>query len=535
MRKKNIFHALFTFAIMVSLLTSSMNIALANTNPSFSKSNTLLYFEDKKIPATVYQIDSIDYVPFAAVINSFGMKAHLNNENNVLVITQDETLNTEKEFYDMIDNGQHIIEDSPHTMEFYGNSFRIDDVKLVDGYNLIPVSALGDLFGYQLLYDRVPNAVVMTDDSFYGLDEETYSLYSRYMQENTIPFTLDNLDSLKSIHFENYNVYLLGENHAIGKNTDIRLSFMKFLHENYGVRYLIDESGYCDAMLFNLYLETGDASMLQEIIESVKGTFGYTKELEAFYKNLYTYNKTLPDNEKIIMIGIDVQHNWEEGLEILQLLVEENKEKPVPDTVQSVLEIMKQEEHTAEEIKAALTIMDENKPEFEQYFADKYFDFYYGMRSVWQSLEFYKEHDFSVRERFIHENIRDYYTALDMDKCFGMFGGAHTMLDGMMGEDKNLAQYLNTEFAPTQNKVLSIMCMYENSYYMDKRTGEAMPVVPNYGKRLNQTLAAATTGNYGICPTDTIQLGNDALSDMFQYMLCIKDSPAATPYGKLTD
>lgn len=533
MYKKRILHNFLLAIIILSILISNLNVVLANEILNVSKSDTLLYLEDDKIPITVYKIENKEYVPLVSIINFFGMKTHFDNNNNQIIITQDETINTQKEFYDFINPGQHTVQSSTHTMEFYGNQFSVPDLKLIDNYNFIPVSELPDFFGYQLLYDKIPNAVVMSNDYFYTLDNEALTKYSQYIKENKIDFTSDDMESLKAIDFENYNVYLLGENHAISKNTDIKLNFIKFLHKNYGVRYMIDESGYCDTIMLNRFLQTGDTSILEKKIESFKHTFSYTKEIYDFYIKLYEFNQTLPENEKIIMIGIDVQHNWKNGLNIIKLLIDKNKE--MPDVVKSVFDTINTEELNHNEMKSVLDIVNKNESQFKQYFGDNYLDFYFGLRSIWQSMEFYVDDDFSLRERFIHENISDLYTMLDMDKCFGMFGGAHTMLNGTFDEDKNLAQYLNTEFEPTSNQVLSIMCMYENSYYMDKYTGSALPVTPNFGNRLNKIFAEAVTSDYGICPAGEISFEDGMLSEIFQYMICIKNSPASTPFHSLEE
>lgn len=534
MNQKSPLHHFLLATILLSIFISNFNIVSAREIPNVLKSDTMLYLEDNKIPITVYKIENKDYVPLVSIINFFGMEADFDNHHQI-VITQNETINVQKEFYNFIDEGQHTIQNSTHTMEFYGNRFSVPDLKLVDNYNFIPVSELADFFGYQLLYDKIPNAVVMSNDYFYSLDKETLVKYSQYMKENKIDFTLDDdMDALKAIDFENYNVYLLGENHAIDKNADMKLNFIKFLYKNYGVRYIIDESGYCDTIMLNRFLQTGDTSILEKIIESFKRTFSYTKENYDFYIKLYEFNQSLPENEKIVIVGIDVQHNWKNGLNVIKLLTDESKE--MPDIVKSVFDTINKEGLNHDEMKSVLDIVDKNEFQFKQYFGENYLDFYFGIRSIWQSMEFYVEEDFSLRERFIHENISDLYAMFDMQKCFGMFGGAHTMLNGTFDEDKNLAQYLNTEFEPARNKVLSIMCMYENSCYMDKYTGASISVYPNYGKTLNKVLAEAVIGDYGICPVGEIKFYDDStLSDMFQYMLCVKNSPASTPFRSLDE
>ncbi len=521
------------FLMLWILFLTVPGLALAQEHENICISQTILQLDDEKIPVSVYKITDIDYVPLAAIINYFGMKAEFHSNSRHVVFQYDDTINTKKEYYNILTGENHAIIDSPHVMEFNGNKFSVQSMKLVDGYNFMPVAALDDFFGYKLLYDKIPNTVVMSRDYYNTLDNSTMANYSQFMKENVIDFTTDDMTPLKTIDFENYNVYLVGENHAISKNTDIQLSFIKFLHKSYGVRFVISELGYCDSIIENEFLKTGDKSLLNKRIESVRGTFGYTKENYDFYTKLYDYNQTLPENDRIVLIGIDVQHNWREGLEVIKPFL--NNSKEMSAEVKAVSDIINKEGLTHTELKSALDIISKDNFKFKQYLSENYLNFWFGIRSIWQSMVFYDNDDFSVREQFIHENMRDIYTELGMNKCFGMFGGSHTRLDGMFDEDKSIANYLNTEFQPTKNKVLSIMCMYENSYYMGRGTGNSFPVEPNYGKTLNRTLADAVKGEVGICSTGQIPFEEGKLSDMFQYMLCIKNSPASKPYGDLNE
>lgn len=52
---------------------------------------------------------------------------------------------------------------------------------------------------------------------------------------------------------------------------------------------------YEDSMRINLFLESGDTNILENVIQQRKGTFGFAEEEYSFYGKLYQYNKMLPE------------------------------------------------------------------------------------------------------------------------------------------------------------------------------------------------------------------------------------------------
>lgn len=536
MKRRNLTKGVIPLLLSGILLLSMPSFALAKTNKQINISETIILLEDEKIPVPVYTIGEQEYVPLNAIMEYFGVKSDFDEARGCITFQFDESIKMKDNYDYGLDSDELDIINSTHEMEFDNNKFTLAGTKLVNGHNFIRVSELGDLFGYSIIHNDQSNTFTMTNDYFSdyfsALDDSTLDNYSKFMQENTINLSFDDMEELKAIDFDKYSVYLIGENHAISKNTDVKLNFIKFLHENYGVRFIISESGYCDTIGYNNFLKTGDRSIIDEDIESIRGTFSYTKENYDFYIKLYEYNQTLPEDERIIFYGIDVQHNWVKGLEEVKKFFGNDS---MPEIIESTYDLICKKDSKNTDIKIILDNIEKESNVFEQYFGDSFIDFKFGIRSVWQSMVFYEEGNFSVREQFIHENIRDMYSAFEMEKCFGMFGGAHVMLDGMFDDQKCLANYINTELEPTMGKVLSIMCIYEDSYYMNRENGSSIPVQPNYGKTLNSMLAKSVSGELGICPAGEIAFEGGLLSDMFQYMLCIKNSPASTPFKQLSN
>ena len=360
-------------------------------------------------------------------------------------------------------------------------------------------------------------------------------LYRQQMEPYAVNFSPDDMSPLDTLDLKDYRVFLIGESHAVGKNAEIKLSFFKYLNQRLGVRYIIEEAGYCNTIAINQFLQTGEAVLISELIESYKGTFGYTNERYAYYSELYKYNQTLPEGEKIVVIGIDVQHHTQYGITLLRAFAGEGE---MSEPVRDVFDILSADEPTLEQIDSALNTLEANKAAFQTYLGAGYFDFYYGLRAVWQAFVYYtggtgfEKASFSVRESFICDNFRDLYADLGIGSCFGMFGFKHVILNGRFGANKVLGNYLNTEVEATRDQVLSIMCIYQNCYYMDLASGLSVPEPSQYGYTFGNALAETVSGDYGICPSGTLSIGDRVLSDEFQYMLCVKNSPAFSMFDK---
>lgn len=356
--------------------------------------------------------------------------------------------------------------------------------------------------------------------------------YTQFIQENTVNFPLNDIGGLNDIiNFENYFAFLVGEGHAVSSNTDVMLAFIKFLNQNYGVRHIIVEIGYCDTILKNEFLETGDISILHEFMDSTRDTLAYTREMYYFYINLFEYNQTLPENERIILHGIDVQHNWRSGLGIIRGLLEQYGE--MSTEVQSAYNTISKADLTHEDLRTLISSIDENNYAFQEHLGEDYIDFRLGLRSIWQAMVFQQTGDHAIRVPFIVENVQNIHAEFEIDKFFGMFGGFHTNLTGMAGESKNMAHFLNTEFEPTKNSVLSIMSIYVNSYHMDQFTGNSVlvDIGLTLGITMNAILDEAISGDFAVTPTGNISFGAGFLSDMYQYILVVRNSPASTRYS----
>lgn len=103
------------------------------------------------------------------------------------------------------------------------------------------------------------------------------------------------------LHAENCAAFFYGETHTRFFEPMFKLHLIKFLNTEYGVRDVFMEMGYAPAVVFNKFLETGDTSLIK-----IKVLYTTTYYME-FWKQLYNYNRGLPQNKKIRIHGIDFE------------------------------------------------------------------------------------------------------------------------------------------------------------------------------------------------------------------------------------
>ncbi|MDT8307976.1 MAG: erythromycin esterase family protein [Bacteroidales bacterium] len=107
-------------------------------------------------------------------------------------------------------------------------------------------------------------------------------------------------------------VFITGENHAFYRtNADLEFKMFKYLHKTYGVNTLMMEFGFSRGYVVNEYVQTGDTMLL-----AMLRPFSHPVYIR-FYKRLHDYNNTLPDSNKIKILGADVERFTHLSLQLL--------------------------------------------------------------------------------------------------------------------------------------------------------------------------------------------------------------------------
>ncbi|MCB9244866.1 MAG: erythromycin esterase family protein [Flavobacteriales bacterium] len=135
-------------------------------------------------------------------------------------------------------------------------------------------------------------------------------------RQDTIHMASDTLLGLDLLDesVRNYRVFITGENHSyLESNSQLWVKQIKYLYQHAGVRNVMIEYGYASGWLIDQYINTGD-SMLYEVLKAY--SFGeYTRAYEALRK----FNKALKPEDRIHVVGIDLERGVYSATKVLSL------------------------------------------------------------------------------------------------------------------------------------------------------------------------------------------------------------------------
>ena len=363
------------------------------------------------------------------------------------------------------------------------------------------------------------------------------------LKQNMTGFSLDDMSALDAIDFDAYSVFLIGEYSNVAANTAILLSFIKYLGANHGVRHILHSGRYAEGLALNSVLRTGDETQLADFMKAQRFP---TREMHDFYMDLYEYNQTIPEENRIGFVGIGVTTEHLYSIGVMRGIM--NRGGEMPAAVSEVYEAIGSgfldlaQENRAKAVEDAFNTVREYEAVFREYFGADYNDFYFGFQSLWQSYvgvntgatgSTYNQDE---RLGFMCDNLSDMFSALELGKCIGMLPAGHVELDSAGLKDGNLnqlslAEHMNTQYKLTAGKVLSFKTVYHKSLYLLSSAGTTMAVSGDLNDgELEAAMVAASTKDYAVFGTDGISNEGKPLSDSAQYLLLVKYSVASEYY-----
>lgn len=232
-----------------------------------------------------------------------------------------------------------------------------------------------------------------------------------------------------------YRVFLAGEYHAKTKGYQTQKMLIQYLHEEQDVDYLICELGMGQGFLLDDYIQTGNEENLIFMMEELEGTLAYTQDEYQLWKWLYDYNQQQPENDKLHIIGLDIEFQKKTSVRGLSLLMN-NSVTPAKE-IQPLIERIKESDGTAvKEFPQALEkypeqmkeIFGENFPWAEQY-----------AKNVTATEKFFELNQsgganaHQIRDDKMTDNLFFAMEKLPEDaKFFGQFGAEHILQSEMI-------------------------------------------------------------------------------------------------------
>lgn len=353
-----------------------------------------------------------------------------------------------------------------------------------------------------------------------------------------------------------YRVFLAGEYHAQTKGYQSKKMLIQYLHEKQDVDYLICELGMGQGFLLDDYIQTGNEENLIFMMEELEGTLAYTQDEYQLWKWLYDYNQQQPENDKLHIIGLDIEFQKKTSARGLSLLLD-NSVTPAKE-IQPLIERIKESDGTAvKEFPQALEkypeqmkeVFGENFPWAEQY-----------AKNVAATNQFYdwmeegKTNFHQIRDDKMTDNLFFAMEQLPEDaKFFGQFGAEHILQSEMittfvLQENYNrFAMQLQEDDSPVKGEVCSIYLVFlqksqsprSTNYYLMNESEIPIDSFQDYYAQdtfIPLDEKGSPFGRYGEEQVQDRE-GSDnkaamGLTDYFQKILLLPDSEACEPYQK---
>lgn len=348
-----------------------------------------------------------------------------------------------------------------------------------------------------------------------------------YLKKNAKELKLDKPEDyldLKVISnsIEDKEIIFTGEGHGVKQNTDIKFKFLNYLIDNWDLKYYVTEMGHSEAMMLNEYLATGDEEILKETFQDWRSAGAIVEEFDA-YKKLYEKNKSLPEDRKITILGIDSASMSEKHIKkymniILSKVGTLPKELKAFENNLSKLDLVGanttkfylKKEELEEKKKAVLEIVKDmenhikdNRELYEKTFKKDLFNIEFILENIKDLQTLPKAFGSSpsvktdlellnMRENYTYKNFKKLCDHYPKGKYYFHFGAEHTVLKETWGL-QSIAIKLQKDDV-FKDKIYALRTYYGAGSYM--RLGIENPVYSNIPTELEKQLQTLR-GDFG--------------------------------------
>jgi len=377
---------------------------------------------------------------------------------------------------------------------------------------------------------------------------------SLYLYKNNVSLEY-NEDSIAdlSILDEDLNgkeIFFTGELHGVKANDKLRRGFLKYFKEKTDFTYYLCEMSYSGSYFLNKYLTTGDEKILKELYKSFKGTYEWNKDNYNHWKWLYGINQSLPQDSRIFIVGVDLEHQYDIAIRYLEEVI---VDKNYPSELEEMIIQLKNTNYSQnqddkllegfEELQATLL---DREIEYKEALGEDYAGIALVVKNAIYRNEAYstEEKDFNkIRDKRIFENFKEINSLLPKGKYYGQWGLNHIFQGKQLGV--NWFGALLNQSSDFRDKIISIGYSYDNCTYMSKGTdgNYSEKRIDEYKSQLSYfdgfvrdqfTLfklngEASPFSKYQIWPYRSGSPKEGTTTAYIQYLVVIRDSTATEP------
>lgn len=283
------------------------------------------------------------------------------------------------------------------------------------------------------------------------------TLFSSAIAQKAV-LDIDNNDSFSGFELykdslAKYTVFINGENHQYTKsNASLQLKTLKYLHKNAGVKTLLLELGWSRGYIITEYIQGGDTTLLK----SIKGySWKYYADL---VQDLKKYNDSLPQEQKISVVGIDVERFNNMSIKAMQMQMPKRGTKIPHDSIEVGVESLEAlnfylettSEWDDENNKYAITSNDgpnakrtinfllenikNHKDKYEAYIDSANHEVFFKVVNHLVDKQLYEMYDnanatqaYVYREQYMYKQFMDLFKQDTTQKYFMQFGRCHSV------------------------------------------------------------------------------------------------------------
>lgn len=346
-------------------------------------------------------------------------------------------------------------------------------------------------------------------------------------------------------------IFLTGENHGVKANEKLRIKFLKYFKEKTDFKYYLCELPYSISYFLNIYLETGDIEILKEIYKPLKGTDAWNRDDFNHWIKLYEFNRSLPKNRRIKVIGVDIEHQPENAFRFMKYILPKGD---IPMEIRKMIGEIKSilnndiniSDNNIEEFSLKLNRdLEDKEYTYRKYLGKDYFRFKFVNKNLLHRHKVYHGNNFNgIRDKKIYKNFLEIEKRLPKGKYYGQWGLSH-IFQKPFPYVNWLGARLNGQGSIFKGKVLSIAYVYDNCKYLYPTSTK------NYISSINTLdlkVKAFSSFIKSGCTLFKLNGKNSPFSkkliwpiihkfpkdgvttDYFQYLMVIKDSDAVEPF-----
>lgn len=381
----------------------------------------------------------------------------------------------------------------------------------------------------------------------------TYENEQDYLSKNNKKLDLSDVDDFSGLDIlykdlKYKKIVLAGEIHHLDKNHLIEFKLLKYLQDKIGVNYYLAELGYSMTHFINKYLESGDEEYLNIIFKCFENKRIDNENFQKTFKKVYKLNQTLPEDEQIRYVGIDLEPTPEMTNRYIKDVLAD--EIMMTDDLKTLINELEKPSYNSENQlnstkDASLKVLEdikENEEVYKKMLQEEFEGFNHVIQNIVYRSDAFLAHPTdwnNLRDKLIYDNFKAIDNSLDNPVYFGQWGVAHIYQDTALynigeQEEEFLGSYLNKD-EKYKGKVLSIQYGYYNTG-LNSHTGNAGYIdielfreyldIKEDGVlfKLNSKNSPFSERHINVFSNDSIKFFEKPNTNFYQYMLLIKDS-----------